>query len=102
MSMPEKRYFLRLTGAFLLGIVALLVAGLVFLFLLPVLLPLALGVFLIVAVFMVIWAVVYVAMVIGVGIYYFFRPMKFEKKDKDYSIAKAEEAGKREKGESEK
>lgn len=99
--MPEKRYFLRLTGAFLLGIVALLVAGLVFLFLLPVLLPLAIGAFIIISVFLVIWAAVYVAMVIGVGIYYFFKPMKFEKKDKDYSIAKTKEAGKRDKGESE-
>ena len=100
MSMPEKRYFLRMTGAFLLGIVALLVAGLVFLFLLPVLLPLAFGTLILVAIFLVVWAAVYVAMVIGVGIYYFFKPMKFEKKDKDYSIAKAEESGKREKGES--
>jgi membrane protein implicated in regulation of membrane protease activity len=99
--MAEKGYFLRLTGAFLLGVVALIIAGLVFFLLLPVLIPLALGAFLIVAVFIAIWAGVYVAMVVGVAIYYFFKPMKFEKKDKGYSIAKAKEAGKREKGESE-
>lgn len=96
--MAEKRYFLRLTGAFLLGIVALIIAGFIFLFLLPFIIPLALGLIIVVLVFVLIWAVVYVAMVIGVAIYYFFRPMKFEKKDRGYSIAKAEEAGKREKG----
>ena len=100
--MAEKRYFLRLAGAFLLGIVALIIAGLAFLFLLPLLIPLALGAFILALVFILIWAVVYVAMVIGVAIYYFFRPMTFEKKDKDYTIAKAKEAGRRQKGKSRK
>ncbi|NIO23181.1 MAG: hypothetical protein GTN38_04115 [Candidatus Aenigmarchaeota archaeon] len=100
--MAEKRYFLRLTGAFLLGIVALIFAGFVFLFLLPFLVLPALGALVVVLVFILIWAVVYVAMVIGVGIYYFFKPMRFEEKDRGYSIAKAEEAGKREKGKSKK
>ncbi|MEE9322919.1 MAG: hypothetical protein V3U72_00080 [Candidatus Aenigmarchaeota archaeon] len=100
--MAEKGYFLRLTGAFLLGIVALVFAGLAFLFLLPLLVPLAFGSLILVMVFIFIWGVIYIAMVIGVAIYYFFKPMRVEKVDKGYSIAKAEEAGKREKGKSRK
>jgi len=100
--MAEKRYFFRLAGAFLLGIVALIFAGIAFLFLLPFIVPLALGTLILVLVFIFIWGIVYVAMVIGVAIYYFFKPMEFERKDKGYTIAKAEESGKREKGKSKK
>jgi membrane protein implicated in regulation of membrane protease activity len=98
--MPEKRYFLRIAGAFLLGIFALVIAGIVFLLALPVLLPLALGGLVIALVFVLIWAIAYVAMVIGVAIYYFFKPMTYERKDRGYTIRKAKEAGRREKGES--
>jgi membrane protein implicated in regulation of membrane protease activity len=98
--MPEKRFFFRLAGAFLLGIVAFIFASFVFFLVLPVFIPLAFGALVLALIFVFIWSVVYVAMVVGVAIYYFFKPMTFEEKDKDYTIAKAEEAGRREKGES--
>jgi len=99
--MVEKRYFARLGGALFLGLFALVIAFIAFVFLLPYILILALGTFIIVLVFIALWAVVYVAMVIGIGIYYFIRhPMKWEKEDKSYTISKAEEAGRREKGKS--
>jgi len=101
--MPDKRYFLRLTGAFLLGIIALIIAGIAFFLLLPVLIPLALGALILAGVFIAIWAIVYVAMFIGVAIYYALTTStEWVKKDKGYSIAKAKEAGKREKGKSRK
>jgi membrane protein implicated in regulation of membrane protease activity len=99
--MPERRYFLRLGGAFFLGLFALAVAFIIFVFLLPYILLIAMGTLIIAAVFIAIWAIVYVAMVVGVAIYYFVRhPMKWEKEDKGYAIEKAKEAGRREKGKS--
>jgi len=99
--MPERGYFARLGGAFLLGIFALAIAFIGFVFLLPLILPLALGTLIIVLVFIALWAIVYVAMVVGIGIYYFFKhPTEWSREDKDYSISKAEEAGRRSKGKS--
>lgn len=104
--MVEKGYFLRLTGAFILGFAALIIAVIAFFLFLPFLMTLGpvlmpgivLGVFLILA-FIIIWIVVYVCMVIGVAIYYAFTTStKWEKKDKGYKIEKTKEEGKREKG----
>lgn len=100
--MPEKKYFARLGGALLLGLFALAIAFIIFVFLLPYIIPLALGALFIVLIFIAVWAVVYAAMVVGVGIYYFVRhPMKWEKEDKGYTIDKSREAGRRQKGKSE-
>ncbi len=96
--MPEKKYFLRLGGAFLLGAIALIVAGIAFMFLLPyIILAGIAGLFLLV-VFIAVWAFVYIAMVIGVGFYYLFKPMKVSEKKGEYTISSAREAGRREKG----
>jgi membrane protein implicated in regulation of membrane protease activity len=101
--MPEARYFARMGGAFLLGIFALAVAFILFVFLLPYLIPLALGTFLLAAVFVAVWAVVYGAIVAGVAIYYFVRhPMEWKREDKGYSISRAGESGMRSKGSSRK
>ena len=101
--MTDGKYFLRLGGAFLLGMAALVIAGIIFFISLPFLLPLALGTLLLIIVFIAIWATVYVCVMIGVGIYYFFKhPTKWEKKDKGYTIAKAKESGRRQKGKSKK
>ncbi len=98
--MPGAAYGGRLAGAFLLGLVALVIAFVIFTFALPYLLALALGTMLLVSVFVAIWAAVYGAMFIGAAIYYFFRPMKVSREDKGYSISKAKESGKRQKGKS--
>ena len=101
--MPEKKYFMKMGGFLAFGLLALAVAFILFVFLLPYILLIAIGAFMIIGVFIAIWAVVYVAMIAGVGIYYFFKhPMKWEKKDKGYKIDKTKEEGKREKGESKK
>lgn len=101
--MPEKKYFARLGGALLLGLLALAIAFIIFVFLLPYIIPLAMGTLLIILIFIVVWIVVYVAIVVGVGIYYFVKhPMKWEKEDKGYTIEKAEESGRREKRKSKK
>lgn len=101
--MPDSKYFAKLGGAFFLGVFALIIAFIVFVFLLPYIIPLALGVFVIIVIFLVLWAIVYVAMVVGVGIYYFVRhPTEWEKEDKGYSIKKTKEAGRRQKGKSRK
>jgi membrane protein implicated in regulation of membrane protease activity len=98
--MPDKAYAGRLAGAVLLGLVTLVVAFIAFVFLLPYLLPLALGTALLALILLALWGITYAAAVIGAMIYYFFRPMRVSRKDKGYSIAKAEEAGKRQKGKS--
>jgi membrane protein implicated in regulation of membrane protease activity len=100
--MPEGRYFLRLGGAFVLGIIAIIIAVILFFLFLPWILAFAVGTIMLVFVLIVIWVIVYAAIFIGVAIYYFFKPMKVEKKDKGYSISKAKEAGKRQKGKSKK
>jgi membrane protein implicated in regulation of membrane protease activity len=96
--MPGLGYAGRLAGAALLGLVTLVIAFVVFVFLLPYIIPLALGTVFLVVIFLALWGLTYVAMIIGAVIYYFFRPMKVSREDKGYSISKAKESGKREKG----
>ena len=96
--MPSAAYGGRLAGALLLGFVTLVIAFVVFVFLLPYLMPLALGILILVVLFLVIWGVIYGAIIIGVAMYYFFKPTKTSRKDRGYSISKAREAGKRQKG----
>jgi hypothetical protein len=109
--MPEKRYFLSLAGFFLLGFISLAIAFVFVYFtasfltplmgpVIQVLLPFATGVVLTILIIILIWAIVYVCTLVGVGIHYFFKRTTWEKKDRGYSIEKAEESGKREKGES--
>jgi hypothetical protein len=96
--MPTKKFFVKLAGAALLGAVSLLIAGIIFLLLLPYLLWIALGTILLIVVFLVIWGAVYACIYVGTAIYYVFKPMKVSKKKKGYSVAKAKEAGRRRKG----
>jgi hypothetical protein len=98
--MPGAAYAGRLAGAVTLGIVTLIVAFVIFTFLLPYLIPLALGTIFLVIAFLALWGITYAAAVIGAMIYYFFKPMKVSREDKGYSIAKTKEAGRREKGKS--
>jgi membrane protein implicated in regulation of membrane protease activity len=98
--MPGAGYFGRMAGAALLGLVTLVAAFVIFTFLLPYLIPLALGTLFLVLVFLAIWGITYAAVFVGVFIYYLFRPMKVSREDKGYSIEKAKESGKREKGKS--
>ncbi len=96
--MPEKKYFLRLGGAFLLGAVALILAGLAFVVLLPYIIIAGITGLLLLVLFIAIWAFIYIAMVIGVGVYYLFKPMKVSEKKGRYTISSAREAGRRSKG----
>lgn len=96
--MAEKRFFLRLAGAALLGVVALAIAGILFLFFLPWLLLAAVGVFILLAIFLVMWVTVYAVMFVGVAIYYIFKPMRVSKKKGKYGLKRIKEAGKRQKG----
>jgi membrane protein implicated in regulation of membrane protease activity len=96
--MPGAAYAGRLAGAVLLGLVTLVMAFVIFVFLLPYLIPMALGAGLLVLVLLAIWGITYLAAVIGAALYYIFRPMKVSREDKGYSIEKAREAGKRQKG----
>ena len=107
--MPNLGYFGKLTGAALLGFVTLLLAAVAVFLLLPyiiplfsVLMPFIQGVMLIIAAVLIVWMAVYISAFIGIFIYYIFRPMKVEKKEKGYSILGAREAGRREKGDTKK
>ena len=94
--MVNAKYFLKLSGAVLLGLVALVVAGIIFVFLLPLLGIIKEGLMLF-DIFLVLWMVIWVLAVIGVAIYYFVKhPMKVQKKG-TYSINKVKEAGRRKK-----
>jgi len=99
--MPGAGYFSGMVGAILLGLIALAVAGLAFWLLLPYLVVIFVGTMMLIMGFFIIYIVTYVALFIGVAIYYAIKhPMKVENKDKDYSIEKTKESGKRQKGKS--
>ena len=95
--MPPLSHFGKMGGAIALGLVTLVMAFVIFTFLLPYIIPLALGAVVLVAIFIAIWAILYAALFVGVAIYYLFKPMQVSRKDKGYSIAKTKEAGKRQK-----
>lgn len=95
--MPGTAYAGRLAGALVLGLIAMVAAFVAFTFALPYLLVIGFGTLFLVLIFLAIWGIIYTAMFLGVAIYYFFKPMKVSKQDKGYSIAKTEEAGKRQK-----
>ncbi len=106
--MPPPRYFLRLGGVFLFGLVVTIIAVVVFVlglpFILPVLQSMATGIFyvlLVIIIFMVIWAAAFAFTFLGVFIYYLFKPMKVSERPKGYTIEKAKEAGRRQKSEEE-
>jgi cytochrome c-type biogenesis protein CcmE len=102
--MAEKKFYLKLTGAFLLGVAALIIALIIFFVALPVIFLVsiaALGVLVAIVVFIIIWAFVYAMMVLGTAIYYFFKPMKVQEKG-TYTIDATQEAGMREKGQTKK
>jgi uncharacterized protein (DUF58 family) len=101
--MPGARFFGRLGGAFLIGITSMVLAGILFLLLLPFMVPVAFAAFgalFLALVFMALWAIVYVAMVIGTAIVYLFRPMEVQKHERRYGLQemKVREAGMRQKG----
>jgi len=96
--MPEKKYFLRLGGAFLMGAIALILAGLAFVLLLPYIILAGITGLLLLIIFIAVWAFIYIAMVIGVGFYYLFKPMKVSEKKGKYNIGSVREAGRRKKG----
>lgn len=101
--MPGMGYFGKMGGALVLGLLALAIAFIIFVFLLPYIIPLALGLLIVVLIFIAVWVVVWIAIAVGVGIYYFVRhPTEWVKEDKDYTIEKSEEAGRRQKGKSKK
>ena len=98
--MPEKKYFVRLFGAFAIGLVSLIIAGIVFFLLIPFFIPLALLLALgVVAVFIFIllWLFIYLLIFLGTALYYLSKPMEFKKKGR-YSIRRTREAGRRQKG----
>ncbi len=106
--MPPPKYFLKLGGAFLFGLVVTLVAVIVFVLGLPYILPflrsMATGIcciLLAILIFMLIWAAVFGFTFLGVFIYYLFKPMKVSERPKGYTIKKAKEAGRRQKSEEE-
>ena len=107
--MPEKGYFLKMTGAFFLGLASLAVAVIiVFLaapFILPLLavaLPFLVGAALVVIAVIVVWAIVYALTMLGVGIYYFINhPAEVNKSSKGYEMKGIKESGRRTKKEEE-
>ncbi len=84
MIMPDRKYILGITGAFLVGVASLLAAiGIVFLFweplfaLISMALPFIAGSLLIIVAVVIVWVLVYAFAMIGVAIYYAIRhPMK--------------------------
>lgn len=99
--MPRAGYFTSMVGAIILGILALIAAGILFWIALPYLVTIFVGTMMLILGFIMIFTVVYIALFVGVAIYYAIKhPMVVEKKDKKYSISKARESGRREKGNS--
>lgn len=97
--MPGAGYFAGVVGAIILGLIALLVAGLIFFLALPYLAAMFVGGLMLLFAFLMVYTLTYVALFIGIAIYYAVKhPMTVEKKDRKYSIRKTKEAGRRQKG----
>ncbi len=97
--MPGAGYFAGMIGAIILGLIALGVAGILFFLALPYLAVMFVGGLMLLFAFLMIFMLTYTALFIGVAIYYAVsHPMRVEKRDKGYSIKRAKEAGKRQKG----
>lgn len=91
---------LRMSGLAILGLLAMIAAGFIFIILLPYILP-ALAIYnagvVLFLLFMIIFLVFYLAMVIGASLVYFFKPANV-KNSGDYNIERSREAGRRKKG----
>ena len=95
--MPSLGYFLRLSGLAVLGLLALAVGFVIFIFLFPYLAVAGMTALLAALMFITLCLVIYLALVIGAAIVYFFRPMEVSKKKKGYSLKRTKEAGRRKK-----
>jgi len=103
--MPEKGYFLRLTGAMLLGAVSLVIAIIAVLVLSPYIfpilsaaLPFLFGTMLVIVAVVIIWVLIYAFAMIGVAVYYAIKhPAEVNTSSSGYSIDKVKESGRREK-----
>ncbi len=102
--MPTGKYLAKLAGAFAIGLASLVLAGVLFFFLIPLIVPVAFGSLFLIAVFIALWVIVYVSMIIGTAIVYLFRPMEISGEKKKYTMKemRIREAGRREKGETRK
>ncbi|MBI4181347.1 MAG: hypothetical protein HY520_00055 [Candidatus Aenigmarchaeota archaeon] len=90
--MPSIATFLKLSGILALGLLALVVSIVVFIFLLPFTLPLVVAGAFLVLLFLVVWLLVYLALVAGAVIVYFFRPMEV-RREGSYRLGQVREAG---------
>ncbi len=108
--MPSGGYFLKLTGAVLLGLVTLAIAAVLVFLLAPYiipffvgLLPFLVGTLVFIVAVIVVWVIIYVAAVIGIALYYvIMHPMTVSQQPGTYSLDKAKEAGMREQGDTKK
>jgi hypothetical protein len=100
--------FFRITGAFIIGVVSLVAAIILFGLFLPLVLalfaalfPFITGAMLILVAVVVLWLIVYFFMMLGAGIYYAIRkPMEVNvEEEASYGLEGVTEAGLREKGE---
>ncbi len=105
--MAYENQALKVTVAFAVGVIALLVALFIVFALwnvisafLTALAPFLVGAVLILAAVVIVWVAVYFLMMLGVGIYYFITsPMTVDTASKGYSMKGVEESGKRQKEE---
>jgi uncharacterized membrane protein len=75
MFFSEKKYFLRLSGAAFIAIVALAMAAVMFFILLPHILTTTMVFVMLLVVFIIIWIIVYIAMVVGAAVYRYALPV---------------------------
>jgi hypothetical protein len=105
-DMAEKSFLLKLTGAFVFGLILLILAAVLVYILSPYiipffqfLLPFLGGVLLFVLAILVIWAIIFIVAYIGILVYTAIKhPMKV-KKTGNYSVDQSKESGRREEGE---
>jgi len=98
--MPGPAYLFRLNILVVFGIISLIISAFIFWLFLPVLIKLFAYTVIILGIFVVLWLLVYAAMILGAAVYYIFKPMELAKEEKKYSISKAVESGRRQKGKS--
>lgn len=95
----------RLLIIILLGLGALIVAGILFVLLAPFLIAFLIAIFpwigrlfLLFMAFMILWGILYIIAMLGTSLYYFFAKPAEVREQEEYSLEAIEEEGRRQKG----
>ena len=80
MFFREKKYFMKLSGAAMIAVIALIFAAIIFFLLLPHILAVSMVFLVLVLIFIIIWIIIYIAMVLGAAVHHYVLPLHYRKR----------------------